>query len=259
MQAASKDGSFVFVGSTGNRGFFSLMGRKDLNNIREVKGKRIAVSQIGDAPYNYTIALLGKYGIGSRDVEWIPVGTDVSGRAAALQGGRADATLLTAPNYFRLEEAGFKNLANMSEHEDIFASTTLLMTKASVAANPKLPEQFIKAEAEAIKRFYEDKAFAIKAYAAFDKQPEADVARIYEQYVKNNAFERIPYVLAGAIKSVIDQQADPRIAADLKAFDFRKVVDNSYVDRLAKEGYFEKLFGPGIKPEETRKSRLAFR
>jgi len=36
------------------------------------------------------------------------VGTDVSGRAAALQSGRADATLLTAPAYFKVEEAGYK-------------------------------------------------------------------------------------------------------------------------------------------------------
>ena len=31
------------------------------------------------------------------------------------------------------------------------------------------------------------------------------------------------------------------------------------VGRLVKEGFFEKLFGPGIKAEEERKARLAFR
>src|ERR1700758_5131986 len=140
MQAASRDGSLVLVGSSLNRGMFALMANKNIPNVKALKGKRIAIGQIGDAPYGYLIALLGKSGLNSRDVEWIPVGTDVSGRAAALQSGRADATLLTAPAYFRVEEAGYKTLDNLAEHEDIFASTAYIMKKSTVAADPGLPE-----------------------------------------------------------------------------------------------------------------------
>ena len=78
-----------------NKGLFALVGQKG-QTFKQLKGKRIAIGQIGDAPYNYTVALLGTIGLGVRDVQWIPVGTDVSGRAAALQTNRADATLLTA-------------------------------------------------------------------------------------------------------------------------------------------------------------------
>jgi len=45
----------------------------------------------------------------------------------------------------------------------------------------------------------------------------------------------------------------------MRGYDYRKVVDNSTVSRLVKEGFFEKLFGPGIKAEEERKAPLAFR
>ena len=117
----------------------------------------------------------------------------------------------------------------------------------------------IKAHAEAIKRFYDDKAFAVKAYQVYDKQSTADVERFYDGYAKANLLERIPFVLAGALQSVIDQQADPRIAAQMKAFDFHKVIDNSIVSRLVKEGFFEQLFGPGIKAEEERKAKMAFK
>jgi hypothetical protein len=44
----------------------------------------------------------------------------------------------------------------------------------------------------------------------------------------------------------------------LKAFDFHKVVDNSTVERLVKEGYFAKLFGDETKTEEQRRKKLAF-
>jgi hypothetical protein len=45
----------------------------------------------------------------------------------------------------------------------------------------------------------------------------------------------------------------------LKNFDPHKVVDNSVVDRLVKEGFFEKTFGPTVKAEEDRKSKAAYR
>lgn len=259
MEASTKDGSFVMVGSSLNKALFALMAAKNFTNIKELKGKRFAVGQIGDAPYNYTIALLSKYGLHLHDVEWVPVGTDVSGRAAALVSGRADATLLTAPNYFRLEEQGYKNLANLADHDDIYAATTYLLRKSRVKSDPGLPEKLIQAQAEAIKRFYDDEDFAVKAYEAYDKQPEADVRRIYDRYKQGNLFERVPYVLAGAVKSVIAQQSDERIAAQMKAFDFRTVVDNGTVDYLVRQGFFEKLFGPGIKAEETRKEKLAMK
>jgi ABC-type nitrate/sulfonate/bicarbonate transport system substrate-binding protein len=258
MVASSKDAAaFALMGSSSNKGLFALMAQKEFTSPQQLKGKRIAVGQIGDAPYNYTVALLGTYGLGVRDVQWIPVGTDVSGRAAALQTHRADATLLTAPNYFRLEEAGYKALANLADR-DVYAATVYLFSRKAIAASPRLAESIIKAHAEAIKRFYDDKAFAVKSYIAFDKQPEADVSRIYDLYKNGNIFDRVPYVLAPAIKSIVAQQVDPRIAADLKAFDFHKVVDNSTVVRLVKEGYFDQLFGAEAKAEEQRKAKIAF-
>src|SRR5438132_5240834 len=159
LQAGSRDpNALVMVGSTLNRGMFALMAPTKINSPKELKAKRIAVSQIGDAPYNYSVALLAKFGLKPRDVQWIPVGTDANARAVALTTGRADATLLTAPAYFALEKQGYKTIANMADYNDIYASTVYLLTRKAVAANPKLPELIIKAQTEAIKRFYDDKA-----------------------------------------------------------------------------------------------------
>jgi ABC-type nitrate/sulfonate/bicarbonate transport system substrate-binding protein len=259
MIAGSKDGSLVALGSPYKKSLFALMAGKSIANIRDLKGKRIAVSQIGDAPYNYSIGLLSKAGVNQRDVEWIPIGGDANARAAALVSGRVDATMLTAPIYFKLEQEGFKDLGNISDHDDIYAPSVYLFKKATVAANPKLAENLMKAHAEAIKRFYEDKAFAVKAYMVYDKQDQADVERVYDAYAKTNNYQRIPYIPAAAVKYVLDHPADENLAAQMKAFDFRKVIDNSLVDRLVREGFFEKLFGPEIKAEEERAAKTAFR
>ena len=259
LQAGSRDpNALVMMGSTLNRGMFALMVPNKINSAKDLKGKRVAVSQIGDAPYNYSVALLGKFGLKPRDVQWVPVGTDANARAVALTSGRADATLLTAPAYFPLEKQGYKMVANMGDYNDIYASTVYLFTRKTVVANPKLPEAIIKAQTEANKRFYDDKAFAVKAYIAYDKQNQADVERIYDMLAKSNQLERVPYVVGAAVKSIMDQ-ANSESATQLKDFDPHKVVDNSLVDRLVKEGFFEKTFGPGIKSEQDRKSKAAFR
>lgn len=259
MIAASKDGSLIAVGSPFKKSLFALMAQKNIASVRDLKGKRVGVSQIGDAPYNYTNGLISKVGMNPRDVQWVPLGGDVSARAAALVSDRVDAVMITAPVYFKLETDGYKNLGNISDYDDIYAPSVYLFKKSTVTSNPKLIEQFIKAHAEAIKRFYDDKPFALKAYLAWDKQEPADQERVYDHYAQVSTYERVPYIPAAAVKYVLDHPADARVEAQMKSFDFRKVIDNSFVDRLVKEGFFEQLFGPGIKAEEERKAKRAFR
>jgi ABC-type nitrate/sulfonate/bicarbonate transport system substrate-binding protein len=192
-------------------------------------------------------------------VEWVPLGTDGNGRVAALVGGRVDATMVPPPAYFKLEPQGFKEIANLADNPDLYAPLAYVFKKSAIAANPKLPELLIKAQAEAIKRYYDDKAEATKAYGVYDTQSAADIERIYDHDRKANTYERVPYVLAPAVKYIVEHQADANIAAAMKAFDFRKVIDNSVVERLVKEHFFEQVFGAGIKAEEDSKAKVEFK
>jgi len=259
MQAAMKDGSLSLVGSSLNRGTFALMSSRQIKDVKGLKGKKVAVSQVGDAPYGYVVAILSKAGLSDRDVQWIPVGQGVAGRAAALTSGRADATILTAPAYFKLE-TDYNTLANLAEREDIFASTAYTMAKKDLQPDTRLAEALIKAHAEAIKKFYEDKPAAVAAYLKYDPEAApADVDRTYDLYAKPQAFERVPYVLKPAVDSVINQQAaDAQLAEQMKTYDWKQVIDNSIVDKLVKEGFFEQLFGDSVKAEQARKASEAF-
>jgi ABC-type nitrate/sulfonate/bicarbonate transport system substrate-binding protein len=257
MQAAMRDASLVIMGVPQNSGLFAMMTRNDIKSVRDLKGKRFGVSQLGDPPYSFALAILGKYGIGARDVEWVPLGTDGNGRVAALVSGRVDATMVPPPAYFKLEPMGFKAIANLADETGLYAPLAYVFKKSEIAANPKLPELMIKAQAEAIKRLYDDKALAMKAYSVYDTQSPADIERIYDHDKKAGTYERVPYVLEPAVRYIVEHQADANIAAQMKAFDFRKVIDNSVVERLVKEHFFEQLFGPGIKAEEDSKAKIA--
>jgi ABC-type nitrate/sulfonate/bicarbonate transport system substrate-binding protein len=259
MQAASLDGSLVIMGSPMNRGLFAMMTKNDVKSVKDLKGKRFGVSQLGDPPYNFALAILAKNGLNSRDVQWIPLGTDGNGRVAALVSGRIDATMIPPPAYFKLESQGFKEIANLADYQDLYAPMAYVFKKSTIAANPKLPELLIKAQAEGIKRYYDDRAMAVKAYAVYDPQTQADVERLYDHDRKAESYERVPYVLAPAVQYIVEHQADAQVGARLKAYDFHKVIDNSVVDRLVREHFFENLFGPSVKAEEDRRAKMAFK
>ena len=260
MQAASKDGSLVIMGSPMNRGLFAMMTRKDIQSVKDLKGKRFGVSQIGDPPYNYALAILAKNGLDARDVA---VGSarhrcQRPRRRAGRRPRRCDHA--ASAGLFQARIARVQgNRATWPTTRISMRPSAYLFKKSAIAANPKLPELLIKAHAEAIKRYYDDKAMAVKAYAVYDPQTQADVERLYDHDRKSESYERIPYVLAPAVQWIVDHQADAQIGAQLKAYDFHKVIDNSVVERLVREKFFENLFGPAIKAEEDRKGKLAFK
>ena len=73
-----------------------------------LKGKRIAVARSVMRSTTTRSRFYRSPALRPREVTWVPVGNDATARAAALQSNRADAALLTAPSYFRMEEAGLQ-------------------------------------------------------------------------------------------------------------------------------------------------------
>ena len=64
---------------------------------------------------------------------------------------------------------------------------------------------------------------------------------------------------ASEAKVTRDFETWHRHLADLKSYDFHKVIDNGTVARLVKEGFFQSLFGPAVKAEESRKAAQAYK
>jgi ABC-type nitrate/sulfonate/bicarbonate transport system substrate-binding protein len=257
LPAAAKDGSLVAIGSNMDRTSFSLLASKDITRVQDLKGKRIAVSQVGDTSYHSMVEVLKESGLSERDVNFIPVGASPSQRAAALASGRVEATLLFAPASFRMEEAGYRNVADVATFKNIFHTASYWVRRASISSNPSLFERLLQAHAEAIHRFYADKDFAVHAYLAHDKEAiAADIDRTHDLYSKLQLFERIPYVVQLAVAATLAQEPS---AAKSQLSDFRTVVDNSLTDRLVKQGFFVKVFGAGVKAEQDEKAALAFR
>ncbi|MGH7851957.1 MAG: ABC transporter substrate-binding protein [Candidatus Binatia bacterium] len=254
LLAAAKDPSLVVLGGFMNKGSFAMIGSKTAMDMKQLSGKKIGVGRVGDPPYHMAVSLLRKYGMAPRDVQWVSVGVDAAARAAALQTGQIDAALITAPAYFRLQAAGLPVLAVLLDHEDIYVSTYYLFRREALTKERPMATGFIKAHAEAIKRFYDDRAFATEVMIKYGGTRNTDDAnRVYDLFRKARVLEPIPYALKGSVEAVVQRQG-----ADLKGADLAKMIDNSLVDQLVREKYFEKVFGAAIRDEQQRRQAQAF-
>jgi ABC-type nitrate/sulfonate/bicarbonate transport system substrate-binding protein len=254
LLAAAKDPSLVVLGDFMNKGSFAMIGSKTATDMKQLGGKKIGVGRVGDPPYHMAVSLLKKFGLTARDVHWVSVGVDAAARAAALQSGQIDASLITAPAYFRLQSAGLPVLAVLLDHEDIYVSTYYLFRREALAQDRSTALGFMKAHAEAIKRFYDDKSYAAQIMIKYGGTRNLDDAnRVYELFKNARVLEPIPYVLKGSVEAVVERQG-----AELKGADLGKIVDNSLFDQLVKEKYFEAVFGASIREEQRRKQAMAF-
>jgi ABC-type nitrate/sulfonate/bicarbonate transport system substrate-binding protein len=252
LAAGLRDPTLVMVGSSLSRGSFSLVSQGSIQTVKDLRGKRIGVGRVGDTPYFYTVELLNKYGLASTHVQWVSTGADAASRAAMLANGQLDAALLTAPAYFKLLESDrFRELTSLMQHADIPVTTVYLMKRSKLIENPKVAQGIIKANAEAIKRFYVDKAFAVATYRKYDPADQAATERLYDLVAGGKAFERIPVVRRSSLAA-----AARRLEAELpaiKTLDFSTIVDNSIVRQLAAEGWFVSLFGPEVAAEQAQR------
>ena len=254
LLAAAKDPSLVVLGGFMNKGSFAMIGSKTATDMKQLSGKKIGIGRVGDPPYHMAVSLLKKYGMTPRDVQWVSIGVDAAARAAALQTGQVDAALMTAPAYFRLQAAGLPVLSVLLDHEDIYVSTYYLFRREALTKERPMAFAFVKAHAEAIKRFYDDKAFATGIMIKYGGTRNADDAnRVYELFQKARVLEPIPYALKGSVDAVIERQGQ-----DLKGADLAKMIDNSVVDQLVREKYFENVFGAAIRDEQQRRQAQAF-
>lgn len=254
LLAAAKDPSLVVLGGFMNKGSFAMIGSKTATDMKQLAGKKIGIGRVGDPPYHMAVSLLKKFGMTARDIQWVSVGVDAAARAAALQSGQIDAALITAPAYFRLQSAGLPVLAVLLEHEDIYVSTYYLFRREALTKQRTTALGFIKAHAEAIKRFYDDQAYATEIMIKYGGTRNRDDAnRVYELYKNARVLEPIPYVLKGSVEAVVERQG-----AELKGAEFARIIDNSLVDQLVKEKYFEAVFGASIRNEQQRKQAIAF-
>lgn len=94
---------------------YAIVSKREIENIKGLKGKKFALNSFGSAPDYAVYTFFSKNGLDpNREVTFLTIG-GTSARFAALVGGAVDATVVSSPFEYIAEQQGFRTLVSLKE------------------------------------------------------------------------------------------------------------------------------------------------
>ena len=114
--AATRGLPVKIVAATAKSSGYAIISRPDINSVKELKGKRLAINTFGSSADFAIYQLLSRNGLDpNKDVTLLSIAGSPDARFAALVGGSVDATVVNSPFEYRAEQKGFKTLLSVKE------------------------------------------------------------------------------------------------------------------------------------------------
>jgi NitT/TauT family transport system substrate-binding protein len=106
--------NLVIIGQTKNRMTGAIVGKKDIADVRELKGKRLGIDRVGSNPDMFTQAALARFNMDPfKDLNYIQLGTIGQG-IPALKAGTIEALSTSAPHDLFAQRLGFKVILDIT-------------------------------------------------------------------------------------------------------------------------------------------------
>jgi ABC-type nitrate/sulfonate/bicarbonate transport system substrate-binding protein len=114
--AATRGLPVKIVGATTKASGYAIVSRPEIDNVKALKGKRIAINTFGSSADFAIYQLLSRNGLDpNKDVTLQAIAGSPDARFAALIGGSVDATVVNSPFEYRAEQKGFRTLLSVRE------------------------------------------------------------------------------------------------------------------------------------------------
>src|SRR5688572_10936509 len=205
--------------------FHTLVARPNFQSITELRGKKIAISNIGATDDLVARALLQKAGLDPRgDVAVMSMGGSET-RYQALLTGQMDAATLSLPHSVIAKQQGFRFLGSAGDVLQI-PFTGISTTAAKIQRNREQVKRMIRAQIDAMHWIKSQKADAIRFLRDFFDTDEATALESYNIYVP--LIVEDVRVSAGAVKAVLEAEGGANVT-------WEQVADPSLVDEVLKK------------------------
>ena len=234
LTATAGGGDVVVVANTGPVWPYQLYAGPDIKTAADLKGKKVAIAGVGGTFDIGIRTMLPKLGlVPDVDVTVLSTGSTANATAALLSGGVA-ATLSSPPDTLKLEAAGFHSVAKMADLNLTTAATTIVVTRAYLAANRLVVQRYVDSIVQGIARARADKAgtiAALKKYLKSDDDRAMQAA--YDWYVGTVLRDPPTPTIAqlAGIQDVVSKFNDK-----VKTVDLTKLVDDSLVKSALDRG-----------------------
>ena len=207
-----------------------------ITSIKQLKGKRVAVSRFGSGSHFMTNLVLKEGGLDpDKDVTALQIGNSAA-RMAAILSGTVDGTIMAGDFIPKARKEGFNVLVDLSDLKIEYPFLTFNIPTSTIDRNFKTVKAFIKSASEAIKILQTDPAAAKNAIRVALRTDDPETL----EFAANRSarlLERRPFPTPAAIQMVLEELGSKEPKA--KSGKFEDFVDLRALRELEKEGAFK--------------------
>jgi NitT/TauT family transport system substrate-binding protein len=209
---------------------YLFMAKAGINDLADLRGKKIAVSRKGSVSETGTRFFLRQVGLNPDiDAQFLHLG-NAAARAGALSSGLADAAAVTSSFVPVAKKAGLHVIFDMSTTQGRFANRSVVASDRLIKDQPQVAKAIVAGFVEGT-RYWKASPVEAKAYLKrLNKLPDADIDNIYSETSRLIRSEPTPDLdgIQNAWESIPGHQP-------LAVADFRKFIDARFVGEVLKE------------------------
>ncbi len=220
----------VAVAATANRPYHRLWVQPEINRIEDLKGKTLGVTRFGSITDNLTRILLRRSGLeGAVNVRQLGGTLEV---AAAFQNrliaGAVTSDLRVTPS------SQPKILMKLIDMGIPYSMNMIAVSRDYYRRNPETVEGIVRAYTEGVAALNQQKERALKVIAQYAHLGDA---RAVEEHYRDSVtyLDRIPRAEPEAVQTILEFMG--KKGTPLETF-----MDNSIIEKLTREGFFDKLY-----------------
>lgn len=232
--------SLVLIGQTKNSIVATIVGKKEIASVQELKGKRLGIDRIGSNPDMFTQAALARFQMDPlRDLQYIQMGNIGQG-IPALKGGAIDALTTNPPDDMVALKLGFKVILDITAMKIPFAATVLISDRNTVGRRQVELRKFMRAYAEAVHYFLTNREGAAQVIAKYTNVSDREILN-YSIETDSKAVQKTLEVDPKGIESILGliSKSVPH-AASAKPEEF---YDARFANELKDSGFLKRLWG----------------
>jgi NitT/TauT family transport system substrate-binding protein len=219
----------------------ALVVHPSIRSVADLRGKSVAITGFSGLPYTGLLLCLKELGLAKDQVVPLNIGGKTA-RFEALLGNKVPAAILDPPYTTFAAKEGYKLLVDLAPLDVPYLRNIVAVSEKSLRDDARTVARFVAALTEGM-QFYRNKANkddSMKILAKYLRLPlEKNRALIEEGYeTYRDIMLRKPYADPGAMKILLEIIAESNPKA--KGMNLAALIDSSFVERLDREGVFEK-------------------
>lgn len=224
------------VASIVNRFNHVFMTHPSITSLKQLKGKRVAISRFGSGSHFMTNLVVKEGGLDPfKDLAILQIGNS-SARLAAILAGSVDGTIMSGDFIPRAKKEGYNILLDLAESKVEYPFLTYYMMGPAIERNPRMVKALLKSTAEGIRLFKTDRS---AAKAAIREALRTDDPETLEFSATRSAkiLEERPFPTVAGIQMVLEELAEKEARA--RSAKFEEFVDLRALRELEREGAFK--------------------